>query len=300
MPNRDKNLCKTKIRGMNKEVERLFEEQICNWEMARNNYATLEQAKIKTFELNGCEYRVQFNPARIISSSAKVDEQSIRERKCFLCRPHLPPEQKAILFKEQYLILVNPYPIFPRHLTIPACSHRPQRLLSSAEDLLDLARELDDYLIFYNGPRCGASAPDHFHFQAGSKGFLPIEKDWKIRCPLAIESDDKRQIIEYLHQIHKTAEQKPCDNEPMLNLLAWYDRNKWIVCLFLRKKHRPACYTAEGEQHMLISPASVDMGGVWVTPLEKDFDRITATDIETILQEVCLTKIQLEKFKIPI
>jgi hypothetical protein len=272
---------------MNEAIEALFEEQIRNWDLAGKNYAALAHVRVKSLEVNGYECRVQFNPARIISSAAKVDEQSIRERNCFLCPEHRPPEQKGLIFKDRYSILVNPYPVFPRHLTIPERSHTPQHIFFHVDDMLDLARELNDFVVFYNGPECGASAPDHFHFQAGKKGFLPIERDGKLRCPFVKTSENKIQIIDWVFQIQQTLERKPGSAEPMLNLLAWYDRKQWIVCLFPRKKHRPACYFAEGEQKRLISPAAVEMGGVWVTPLEKDFCRLTATDIAAILQEVC-------------
>jgi hypothetical protein len=275
-------------------VQTLFEEQTHKWELARNNYAALAGVRVRTLEINGYKYRLQFNPARIISSAAKVDEQSIRERKCFLCRHHLPPQQKGILFKERYSILVNPYPIFPQHLTIPGLSHTPQRLLPHWEDMLDLARELDNYLIFYNGPKCGASAPDHFHFQAGIKGFLPLEKDRVSRCPIVLKPEDKQQAVTCFLRAYQSLELNDGEDEPMLNVLVWYDRTKWTICLFPRKKHRPDCYAAEGEANRLISPASVDMGGVWVTPLEKDFYRITADELEAILQEICISGTQLQ------
>ncbi|NDV81020.1 DUF4922 domain-containing protein [Bacteroides sp. 51] len=261
------------------------------WELAVNNYKALAQVKTKTFEVGGCTYKVQFNPARITSSAAKVDPKSIQERKCFLCLDNLPPVQKGILFKEHYSILVNPFPIFPRHLTIPDVKHVDQRILPRIGDMLDLAEALDDYIIFYNGPKCGASAPDHAHFQAGSKGFLPIEEEWEngkgsLYGALTIESENKEEAIALFNAIYDSMELKPGDDEPMMNVLAWYKDTKWIACVFPRKQHRPACYSAEGDKNMLISPASVDMGGVFITPLEKDFDKITAEDIATILSEV--------------
>lgn len=295
-------------------VDKLFEEQLAEWELAGNNYKALGQVKTKTFEVGGCTYNVQFNPARITSSAAKVDPKSIQERKCFLCPANLPPVQKGLPFKENYNILVNPFPIFPRHLTIPDLKHTDQRILSRIGDMLDLAKELDDYTIFYNGPKCGASAPDHIHFQAGNKGFLPIEKEWKYkkagkvvdykkatlwflddapRATLVIESEDKSDAANLFITIHNSMELKPGDDEPMMNVLAWYEESKWVVCVFPRELHRPSCYSAEGDGNILISPASVDMGGVFITPLEKDFDKITAKEISTILSEVCISP---EKF----
>jgi len=267
-------------------VCQLFDEQLANWKLARENYLALEQVETKTLFVDGYEYKVQFNPARIVSSAAKVDAQSIRERKCFLCAENRPPEQKGILFNELYTILVNPYPIFPRHLTIPAIDHTPQRITARFGDMLDLAQQLDDYVVFYNGPKCGASAPDHFHFQAGSKGFLPIGKNRELQNIINIESNNKDELLDRFQQIYYSLPLMPVDDEPMMNILAWYESAQWIVCIFPRKKHRPACYSAEGDANLLISPAAVDLGGVFITPLEKDFLKITAKDISQILNEV--------------
>jgi len=267
-------------------INHLFNEQLSNWELARNNYLALEQVRIKTLIVDGREYKVQFNPARIISSAAKTDAQSIRERKCFLCAENRPPEQKGISFNGRYTILINPFPIFPRHLTIPALEHTPQLIASRFGDMLDLAQQLGDYVVFYNGPDCGASAPDHFHFQAGNKGFLPIEKDRNVQNMICIESDKKEELLDSFRKVYDAMEEKPEGDEPMMNILAWYEAAKWIVCIFPRKKHRPACYSAEGEANLLISPASVDLGGVFITPLKKDFEKITAEDIGKILREI--------------
>jgi hypothetical protein len=274
---------------MKKEVDQLFSEQLTHWDLARNGYKALEQVKIKTLDVDGHRYFVQFNSARITSSAAKVDPQSIRERLCFLCAAHRPPEQRGLLFRDRYTILVNPYPIFPRHLTVPALEHTPQRIAGRFGDMLDLARELDDFVVFYNGPKCGASAPDHFHFQAGSKGFLPIESERdEGRHALRLASADRQEMLDRFRQCYDALPLPAGDDEPMLNILTWYANGKWTTCLFPRKKHRPACYSAEGEANLLISPATVDLGGVFITPLEKDFDRITAQDMAGILNEVCL------------
>jgi len=267
-------------------VCRLFEEQLTNWELAKANYNSLEQVKVKTLSVDGQEYKVQFNPARFISSSAKVDVQSIRERKCFLCSENRPPEQKGIHFNGRYTLLVNPYPIFRRHLTIPSIEHTPQRIASRFGDMLDLAQQLDDYIVFYNGPQCGASAPDHFHFQAGNKGFLPIEKNRNRLNRICMQSDKKEVLLDRFRQVYDTTKQISEDEEPMMNILTWREAAHWIVCIFPRKKHRPSCYSAESEANLLISPAAVDLGGVFITPLEKDFEKITAKDISEILHEI--------------
>mgnify|MGYP001540535144 FL=1 len=113
---------------MNQTIHHLLTGQLASWETARNNYAALSGVRVKELNVNGIPYKVQFNPARIVSSGAKVDAKSILERKCFLCPANLPPVQKGIPFGGHYNILVNPFPIFPRHLTVPELAHTPQRL----------------------------------------------------------------------------------------------------------------------------------------------------------------------------
>ncbi|KAA6352640.1 hypothetical protein EZS27_000092 [termite gut metagenome] len=292
----------------------ILDAQLAVWETARNNYTALSQVEERQLKVNGYTYKVQFNPARIISSAAKVDDNSIRERKCFLCSSNRPSEQKGINFNNHYSILVNPYPIFPYHFTIAEHEHTKQRILLRFSDMIDLADILNDCVIFYNGPECGASAPDHAHFQAGSKGFLPIEKglqtkevarygkailkvsDDILRTALCIESNDKADAIKLFHLIYSTLETQICNNnEPMMNILVWYENYTWTVCLFLRAKHRPSCYFAEGKENLLISPASVDLGGVFITPLENDFQKITASNIAAILKEICISPADLRK-----
>lgn len=303
---------------MNQLVDHLLTEQLTSWETARNNYAALSQVRVKELQVNGILYKVQFNPARIVSSGAKVDAQSIKERKCFLCPANLPAEQKGVLFKNHYTILLNPFPIFPRHLTIPEQEHVPQRIACRFGDMLDLAQALSMYTIFYNGPKCGASAPDHAHFQAGNKGFMPIESNWKEqaagkiatykgadlwymndspRTTLVIESVDKKAAEDLFDIIYRSLPLKSGEEEPMMNILAMYEDNKWIVFIFPREKHRPACYTAEGEANLLSSPASVDLGGVFITPVERDFLKITAEDIKQILGEVCLSASDFQRIR---
>lgn len=303
---------------MNQTIHNLINEQLTSWETARNNYEALSTVKVKELDVNGVLYKVQFNPARIVSSGAKVDAKTIKERKCFLCPANLPPVQKGVPFKEHYNILVNPFPIFPRHLTVPEQAHVDQRIATRIEDMLDLAKALTDYVIFYNGPKCGASAPDHAHFQGGNKGFLPIEKDWKNqigekvvdygqatlwaqndapRATLVIESASKEDAVRLFDIIYRSLTVKPGEEEPMMNVLALYEDSKWVVFVFPREKHRPACYTAEGEANLLSSPASVDLGGVFITPVEKDFLKITAEDIAQILSEVCVSAADFQQIQ---
>jgi ATP adenylyltransferase/5',5'''-P-1,P-4-tetraphosphate phosphorylase II len=291
------------------QIDEFIQQQLNDWEDARLRYDALKKVKTKDARVGDTLYRVQFNPARIVSSAAKLDPKSLQERKCFLCDTNRPSEQHSLPFGSQYQILVNPFPIFPKHLTIPSLQHLPQRIGPRFSDMLALADYLPSFVIFYNGPRCGASAPDHAHFQAGNKGFLPIEEEWKshrlqwancgsailwhlsfLACPaLAIESSVPSDISKCFQIIYHSMEKKEGEEEPMMNILAWKEDDHWIVIVFPREQHRPACYFAEGERNLLISPASVDMGGVFITPLEKDFEKITASDIEQILRDVCFS-----------
>lgn len=296
---------------------KLLSEQKEEWEMMAKNYAALSTVRTKTFMYNECEIRVQFNPGRIVSSSAKVDAKSIRERKCFLCANNRPSVQKGLPFESKYEVLVNPFPIFPQHLTVPSTLHEPQLIKKQMGDMLAMAEAMQDFTFFYNGPKCGASAPDHLHFQAGNKGFLPIEREWKsveqeilyrkkgvavyrlchfLRNAFVIESESKEESERIFELIYQELESKNDAPEPMLNLLTWYEEGWWITCVFPRELHRPSCYHAEGEDNLLISPASVDMGGVFITPLEKDFEKITATDIEKIMKEVSVSNSQMDKW----
>lgn len=300
---------------LSQDIKALFTDQLENWPQAKANYEALKNVKSKDFDFGKYSIRVQFNPARIQSSAAKVDAKSIQERKCFLCPANLPSEQKGIPFGSAYQVLVNPFPIFPQHFTIPTYQHTDQLILDRFGDMLDLAKEIDDNTIFYNGPKCGASAPDHAHFQAGVKGFLPIEKDINriskeiiyskegitvyaiteyLRNFFLLQASDKDQAVSFFKQLYTMLDMKDDDKEPMMNIVAWYEQNEWYIAVFPRAKHRPDCFYAESDDNLLISPASVDLGGVFITPLEKDFLKITEKDIETILKEICIddTKMQ--------
>lgn len=299
------------------EAIRLFIRQQAEWETARYNYEALKQVKVKEFKINGYSLRVQFNPARIRSSAAKTDASSLQNRPCFLCPSQLPPEQEQLPFYEDYWLMVNPFPIFPQHFTMPVRIHQPQLIGKRYADMLKMARSLDDFILFYNGPKCGASAPDHAHFQAGSKGILPIEREWRtaakrirseekggaevfvlrhyLRNAFVIEADNAEVSVRLFSQFWHLLETKPGEDEPMLNLLIWFEGGKWITCLFPRALHRPACYFAEEENNILISPASVDMGGLLILPRERDFEKMTESDIEQIFREVCLSDKDMER-----
>lgn len=302
------------MNNISKDIIQLLKAQKVEWELAAKNFAGLANVQDREFQFDGFTVKVQFNPGRIISSAAKVDKQSIEKRPCFLCEANRPKEQRGINFGA-FSVLVNPFPIFPEHFTIPTCAHTPQQIRVNFYHMLDLAQAMQGYTVFYNGPKCGASAPDHFHFQAGNSGFMPIDDEidilkkmygqkltnknidlWKIkdglRNFLVLESADKESLTSEFYKVYHALELRYQDTEeePMMNILASYNRNVWRILVFPRALHRPWQYFAEGDKNILLSPASVDMGGVLITPLEKDFKKITKEDIQNIIGQVLLNE----------
>lgn len=304
-------------------AKELLEQQKNEWELLAGGSKSLQSVEVKTFEFGGFKLKVQFNQGRITSTSAKVDAKSIKERKCFLCQQNLPAAQKGILYKEKYIVLCNPFPIFPEHFTIPAVEHTPQTIKGGFGDLLDISRDLSkNYTVFYNGPKCGASAPDHFHFQAGDKNFMPIDKEFNylakkygeiiynagkvkitaiddtLRKILAFESDEKDALAAMLESFYSWYKNYTAsEEEPMMNILSFYEEGLWRVQVLLRQKHRPSHYFREGEDQIMLSPASVDLGGVCITPLEKDFNKITKDILIEIFNEVFISNEKMAEIK---
>lgn len=305
----EKNAVREPVNGINSaRALALLHEQLAGWDEAHANYEALARVRIKEFPGPGGGLAVQFNPARIRSSAARIDAASLRGRSCFLCPPQVPPRQRQLPFGKRYWLMVNPFPIFPQHFTIPSREHVPQRIAGRYGELLDMAASLERFVLFYNGPRCGASAPDHMHFQAGNKGFLPVQQAWReAATPLAvpgeaarlyafsagarkavvIETGDKAASEAWFGRLYGLLPLLPGDDEPMLNLLAWREGAQWITMLFPRARHRPSCYDAPGDANLLYSPASVDMGGISVLPREPDFEKVTAAVLGKAFEEVC-------------
>ena len=287
--------------------------QRISWPLAGANFKGLGKVEEKSFQFDGFEIRVQFNPERIRSSVAKVDPTSVAARPCFLCSQNRPPEQEGIAFGDRYQILVNPFPIFRNHFTITSNWHTDQRFFSNIGDLFELARAMETYTVFYNGPECGASAPDHLHFQAGESAFLPIGNDFErlkndpekllfsgketrvwafgnyLRKMISVETGSMDEGINVVETFYRNfAGMQPEKDEPMLNALCTWSEGNWIMHLFPRKAHRPWQFFAEGEKQILLGPGSVDFGGVFITPRREDFEKITREDVVDILDQVCL------------
>jgi hypothetical protein len=293
----------------------LLEQQKGVWELLRNGYDTLRTVRRRAFEFDGFQIKVQFNPGRLTSTVAKVDAASIKERKCFLCTENLPPAQRCIPCDGEYLVLCNPFPIFPEHFTISSVRHTPQLIRDSFAAMLQLTRDLGSrYTVFYNGPRCGASAPDHLHFQAGNRSHLPIDAEYdivkeKLGCRLvqsgslraygfenylrrhiAFESSNSAVLQRAFDTLYAVLQDGgPAGEEPMLNILGFYTNGEWRIHVLPRAKHRPAFYFKEGDEKLLISPAAVELGGICTTPREQDFERVTREHIVDMYGEVCVS-----------
>jgi ATP adenylyltransferase/5',5'''-P-1,P-4-tetraphosphate phosphorylase II len=291
--------------------------------LAETGYNHLESVQTREFEFDDFVIKVQFNSARITSSSAKVDKKSIESRKCFLCYKSLPEYQKGIPYFRDYLILVNPFPIFPEHFTIPKIDHVPQLIDGNLQGMLKLTKDIGKYYtVFYNGPKCGASAPDHMHFQAGNKDFMPIDSEIKnllltkgetiydsngsrivglsdyLRKLFYIESEKLAGICELFKGLYSVLRLAPkYEEEPMMNIISFYDQKKWKVIVFPRIKHRPDYYFKDGNDKILLSPASVDFGGVCITPREEDFNKISKKNIIDIFRQVSISNEYYEFYK---
>lgn len=302
-----------------------IENQLAKWQTARTNHEALNQIETRRFELAGNTITVQFNPARAVSTCAKVDKSSIEARKCFLCPENKPNEQDEIIISldEPFSLRINPYPILPGHLTISSLKHQDQVLADKTIRQLPgkLISWLEEYfasgyVLFYNGAKCGASAPDHFHFQAVKQSDVPVIQQWERLMETAVREKEIKtengntyssfQITSYIcpiqvficnhsadilpEMINQYLESLPLhegESEPRYNLFAWQDKQRgFTMAYFPREEHRPACYTATGGEQLLVSPGALDMAGLLVTPRKEDFDKITESDITQIYKEV--------------
>jgi Domain of unknown function (DUF4922) len=292
-------------------VEGLAEQQLATWPMLRDAVAGLARVEYKRLSAKGSEVLAQFNPQRIVSTGAKVDAATIKQRPCFLCVENLPPEERGVAFGADFVALYNPFPVLPRHLVINSRRHIPQTIAGNFGTLLDLALELGgEFFVIYNGAACGASAPDHLHFQACERKSLPIIreietwerldlpndfgvemftlKDYRLNA-LIVRGADRVGLIGWFDiALRRLAEVTGAKSEPMINLVVMRDGGRWTVIVFPRSKHRPDRYFAEGDAKLTVSPAAIDLAGVLVAPQPDHFAKITSRDAEEIYAEVTL------------
>jgi ATP adenylyltransferase/5',5'''-P-1,P-4-tetraphosphate phosphorylase II len=278
------------------EIEQLFERQMRAWPQLAIGIEGLARASTRRVRIDWFDVFVRCIPHRAGSTMAAVDRKSVAERPCFLCVENLPPEEEGVRLDDEFTIYCNPFPIVDRHLTIARREHGLQRIANQFGNMLDLAAVLPGYFVIYNGPECGASAPDHMHFQAGSRRLFPIEKDiaqlsgvtvpnYK-RNAFLFRCRDRSELIGRIDgAIELLAERTGRRPEPLLNIAAFHKKGEWVALLFPRGKHRPEVfYTGE----LTVSPASIDLCGILVVPLAQDFEKITGDAIAAIFQEVTL------------
>ena len=287
-------------------ISRFFNRQMEKWADARHRFRDLKH--VETHQLSD-QLKVQWNPARIVSTGAKIDKKTLGDRPCFLCDKNRPKEQISKQIDERFLLLVNPFPILPIHFTIPARKHQPQSIYKNYGEMHRFLSLHSELMVFYNGPKCGASAPDHLHFQAGTSGILPLQANWQrlsrnLTDIISLNDDEKIALIhdfvvpafviisksedsdEALFQrLYKSMPVRGDETEPMMNIIAWRKGNEYISVVIPREKHRPEAYFAEGDAQMMVSPGALDMSGLIITPREEDFRKLTEESATAILQE---------------
>ena len=292
-------------------ISRFFNRQMEKWADARHRFRDLKH--VETHQLSD-QLKVQWNPARIVSTGAKIDKKTLGDRPCFLCDKNRPKEQISKQIDERFLLLVNPFPILPVHFTIPAKKHQPQSIYKNYGEMHRFLSLHSELMVFYNGPKCGASAPDHLHFQAGTSGILPLQANWQrlsrnLTDIISLNDDEKIALIHdfvvpafviisksedsdeaLFHRLYKSMPVRGDETEPMMNIIAWRKGDEYISVVIPREKHRPEAYFAEGDAQMMVSPGALDMSGLIITPREEDFRKLTEESASAILQECGVSK----------
>ena len=287
-------------------ISRFFNRQMEKWADARHRFRDLKH--VETHQLSD-QLKVQWNPARIVSTGAKIDKKTLGDRPCFLCDKNRPKDQISKQIDERFLLLVNPFPILPVHFTIPARKHQPQSIYKNYGEMHRFLSLHSELMVFYNGPKCGASAPDHLHFQAGTSGILPLQANWQrlsrnLTDIISLNDDEKIALIHdfvvpafviisksedsdeaLFHRLYKSMPVRGDETEPMMNIIAWRKGDEYISVVIPREKHRPEAYFAEGDAQMMVSPGALDMSGLIITPREEDFRKLTEESATAILQE---------------
>lgn len=287
-------------------ISRFFNRQLEVWTDARHRFRDLKHVETRQFS---DQLKLQWNPARILSTGAKIDEKTLGERPCFLCDKNRPKEQMSKQIDEKFHLLVNPFPILPVHFTIPARKHQPQLIYKNYGEMHRFISLHSDLMVFYNGPKCGASAPDHLHFQAGTNGILPLQTNWQrlsrnLTDIISLNDEEKISVVRdfivpafviisksaesdeaLFRRLYKAMPQRGDETEPMMNIISWRKGEEFISVVIPREKHRPEAYFAEGDAQFVVSPGALDMSGLIITPREEDFRKLTEEKALSLLQE---------------
>ena len=296
-------------------ISRFFNRQLEMWEDARHRFRDLKHVEVRQLS---DQLKVQFNPARIVSTGAKIDKHTLCERPCFLCERNRPKEQMTKQIDDHFQLLVNPFPILPVHFTIPATKHQPQSIYRHYGEMHRLLSLHSELMVFYNGPKCGASAPDHLHFQAGTSGVLPLQTNWQrlsrsLTDVISLNDEEKISVLsdflvpafviisksedsdeELFHRLYRSMPMRGDESEPMMNIIAWRKGDEFISVVIPREKHRPDAYFAEGEAQMMVSPGALDMAGLIITPREEDFSKINLDKATALLRECGISAEKME------
>ena len=296
-------------------ISRFFNRQLEMWEDARHRFRDLKHVEVRQLS---DQLKVQFNPARIVSTGAKIDKHTLGERPCFLCERNRPKEQMTKQIDDHFQLLVNPFPILPVHFTIPATKHQPQSIYRHYGEMHRLLSLHSELMVFYNGPKCGASAPDHLHFQAGTSGVLPLQTNWQrlsrsLTDVISLNDEEKISVLsdflvpafviisksedsdeELFHRLYRSMPMRGDESEPMMNIIAWRKGDEFISVVIPREKHRPDAYFAEGEAQMMVSPGALDMAGLIITPREEDFSKINLDKATALLFECGISAEKME------
>ena len=287
-------------------ISRFFNRQLEVWTDARHRFRDLKHVETRQFS---DQLKLQWNPARIVSTGAKIDKKTLGERPCFLCDKNRPKEQMSKQIDEKFHLLVNPFPILPVHFTIPARKHQPQLIYKNYGEMHRFISLHSDLMVFYNGPKCGASAPDHLHFQAGTNGILPLQTNWQrlsrnLTDIISLNDEEKISVVRdfivpafviisksaesdeaLFRRLYKAMPQRGDETEPMMNIISWRKGEEFISVVIPREKHRPEAYFAEGDAQFVVSPGALDMSGLIITPREEDFRKLTEDKALSLLQE---------------
>ena len=287
-------------------ISRFFNRQLEVWTDARHRFRDLKHVETRQFS---DQLKLQWNPARIVSTGARIDKKTLGERPCFLCDKNRPKEQMSKQIDEKFHLLVNPFPILPVHFTIPARKHQPQLIYKNYGEMHRFISLHSDLMVFYNGPKCGASAPDHLHFQAGTNGILPLQTNWQrlsrnLTDIISLNDEEKISVVRdfivpafviisksaesdeaLFRRLYKAMPQRGDETEPMINIISWRKGEEFISVVIPREKHRPEAYFAEGDAQFVVSPGALDMSGLIITPREEDFRKLTEEKALSLLQE---------------
>ena len=318
----------------NQILKKFVRDQLSRWPLACENFQALKNIEVREMNLGGLDVRLQFNPARMISSAAKLSKADIAKRRCFLCRENRFPEQILLEFEgrknKKYHILLNPYPIFPEHLVIAMAHHTDQSIWHRYIDMLDLAKKYDEFTFYYNGPKSGASAPDHHHFQGIPKGLMPLENDVDIMLDklksghadaacdamhyvssvldarlyhydkfttgiFVIAAETSKSAAKLFYRLLDSVDIPEGEQEPLINLISYHRGGEYRSIVILRRSHRSHHYFSEGPDHLTMSPGCADMAGVLIVPVEQEYHALTPEWLAEMMDEVSIPKAEQEK-----